>query len=374
MNIKSMLLGLLLCSSYLAHSQDPTVKLIKDPTSDSTVIIYLEWPANASATASRITNTSELSVFFTEKAGSPTITSVQGTWAVGDSRDSTTVDGAGSNPDRLAYRNYRIGGPTDFGNVATAGTADTIFKLHFPNQGTGYYARVLECTAGVGASGLDAAFTGGGYVPTLTIRPNASSIFVAYDVTQTSSGVPLPVDLLSFEANLMNDKDVLVTWETASELNNDYFQVERIMEGEERFTSVGSLVPGAGTTSARQYYSLLDTEVSWISPNAYYRLLQVDYDGTISYSDLEVVSFGRDNRILLYPNPTTGEVNILMTSKEDTKITVSNVFGQDMTDQVKLRKSSNGVVVDMSGAALGTYFIHVTTETSNSTKKVVLVN
>jgi hypothetical protein len=77
---------------------------------------------------------------------------------------------------------------------------------------------------------------------------------------------------------------------------------------------------------------------------------------------------------LLYPNPTTGEVNILMTSKEDTKITVSNVFGQDMTDQVKLRKSSNGVVVDMSGAALGTYFIHVTTETSNSTKKVVLVN
>jgi hypothetical protein len=352
--------------------------MVNDPANSSGTIVYIDWVNNSAETNAEL-GSLVVPLFYSQSAGTPTITAVQGTgWSTLNSFTAAQVSSSGvSNPNSYAYIQIVRTSLLNFGDVSTANQVDTIFKLNFPSGSLSTYtARLVEGNNGSGGSALDNYFTGAGYKPVNEYN-HAISIpksYTAYDGIQESVNIPVPVELLSFEANLMNDKDVAVRWETASELNNDYFQVERIMEGEERFTSVGSLVPGAGTTSARQYYSLLDTEVSWISPNAYYRLLQVDYDGTISYSDLEVVSFGRDNRILLYPNPTTGEVNILMTSKEDTKITVSNVFGQDMTDQVKLRKSSNGVVVDMSGAALGTYFIHVTTETSNSTKKVVLVN
>lgn len=115
---------------------------------------------------------------------------------------------------------------------------------------------------------------------------------------------PLPVELVFFRANLQKDGTVLTQWETATEINNDYFAIERSANGQD-FVSLGT-VAGKGTTRTRQTYHWFDTEP--LRGISYYRLRQVDTDGTYSFSRIVAVTNTSDglNSIVLYPNPSDG--------------------------------------------------------------------
>lgn len=88
-----------------------------------------------------------------------------------------------------------------------------------------------------------------------------------------SCGALLPVELIEWNAGVWND-GVLLRWVTLSETNNDYFKVERSLNGLD-FEPVGSVL-GAGTTGSVQHYQLVDPEGS---SDYYYRLTQYDFDG-----------------------------------------------------------------------------------------------
>jgi len=110
-----------------------------------------------------------------------------------------------------------------------------------------------------------------------------------------TQNTPLPVEFINFEAKSLNTH-VLLSWSTASELNNHFFEVQKSISGE-RFTPVAE-VSGNGTTTETHHYNFTDTEVS---PVAFYRLKQVDYDGTVSYSKIartvheeDAISFTQD--------------------------------------------------------------------------------
>jgi hypothetical protein len=94
-----------------------------------------------------------------------------------------------------------------------------------------------------------------------------------------------PIELISFAA-FPHSEGVQLEWITASELNNDYFTIERSQSGE-GFEPVNT-VRGAGTKSNQSKYSLLDSNP--LAGTSYYRLKQTDFDGKSTYSDLVEVT------------------------------------------------------------------------------------
>jgi len=120
--------------------------------------------------------------------------------------------------------------------------------------------------------------------------------------------VDLPVELLYFNANRQNIDDVLLNWATAVEINNDGFEVQRMLDNESTFQGI-DWVEGNGTTTIQQYYELTDN-----NPHAgisYYRLKQIDFDGTVSYSDIRAIEGERAAaEILVMPNPTQDVISV----------------------------------------------------------------
>ncbi|RZK41887.1 MAG: T9SS type A sorting domain-containing protein [Hymenobacter sp.] len=115
---------------------------------------------------------------------------------------------------------------------------------------------------------------------------------------------PLPVKLTSFDATAAG-ADAHLAWATASEVNNDYFGVERSFDGV-TFSQIGR-VSGHGSTAAASSYTYTDASVApTATGTVYYRLRQVDLDGTATYSPVRTAAFQKGLAALkLYPNPAT---------------------------------------------------------------------
>ncbi|CAM3674757.1 SGNH/GDSL hydrolase family protein [Pontibacter korlensis] len=129
---------------------------------------------------------------------------------------------------------------------------------------------------------------------------------VWYDAL-TSPMVPLPIELIDFKATV-SEREVVLYWSTASENNNERFEVERMQEGFS-FQVVGA-VAGAGNSSQLLSYSFRDTSAP--AGLLYYRLKQVDGDGTYAYSNVVAVQrhISAGNQPRLYPNLIDGAESI----------------------------------------------------------------
>jgi hypothetical protein len=113
-----------------------------------------------------------------------------------------------------------------------------------------------------------------------------------------------PITLAAFDAKLTTSGSVQVNWSTASEINNDYFTIERSADGEQ-YEAIGD-VPGSGTTNVERYYSYEDRMP--LPGRSYYRLKQTDYDGTFTYSPIVAVDndLPRVPVLTVFPNPSNG--------------------------------------------------------------------
>jgi hypothetical protein len=122
---------------------------------------------------------------------------------------------------------------------------------------------------------------------------------------------PLPVGLTAFTAQAQGPDAVRLAWATASELNNVGFTVERSVDGQ-AFGPIGT-VPGAGTSNTRHTYSLVDTQLPYGATVLYYRLRQLDENGTVTYTPVRVVRLtkaGAVAQLQAYPNPAREAVHV----------------------------------------------------------------
>ena len=139
----------------------------------------------------------------------------------------------------------------------------------------------------------------------------------------------LPVELLSFIAKKENATTRL-EWETENESNNDYFQVERSSDGV-KFTEIGQVASNSSQPTVNRY-SFIDEHPS--GGINYYRLKQVDYDGTFEYSKTISITAELPNTVQIYPNPTydylffTGDINT------EYEVTVTNGLGKTIETQI----------------------------------------
>jgi hypothetical protein len=136
----------------------------------------------------------------------------------------------------------------------------------------------------------------------------------------------LPIELLSLQATLLNEV-VAISWITASEINNDYFDIERSRNGI-NFEKIGTK-KGAGNSNATINYSLNDAAP--FNGINYYRLRQIDYDGKYTYSnivDVNVPSYAFP--VSIFPSPTSGDFTLSLTSETNSivDIQVFNHIGQ----------------------------------------------
>ena len=132
----------------------------------------------------------------------------------------------------------------------------------------------------------------------------------------------LPIHLWKFWVADANNKTVSLRWATIEEINNDYFTVERSIDGE-HFESIGS-VAGAGNTHEMQYYSLEDNQVPIVSV-VYYRLRQTDFDQKTTVSYVVPVHLN-ELGISLFPIPNQGKnIHVLMSNVDQLEVPVSIV-------------------------------------------------
>jgi hypothetical protein len=164
-----------------------------------------------------------------------------------------------------------------------------------------------------------------------------------YHVTATVS--PLPVELTSF-AGQAQGTSVALSWQTASEHNSAYFQVERAAGAEGTFQAIGK-VQAAGSSTKTSAYRLVDAQPLALG---YYRLRQVDRDGTTAYSPVVAVKAALAQALQAYPNPTAGRLTLH--GPAATGFTLFNWLGQvvqqgtfslNETQQLDLRAQPNGV-------------------------------
>jgi hypothetical protein len=171
------------------------------------------------------------------------------------------------------------------------------------------------------------------FVGTNTLTLGSIASFSDWTATDPVSN-PLPISLLDFSAKQKNDA-VDLFWKTASEVNNDYFVLERSIDGvnwEEIYTC-----KGAGTSTIINHYSFVDYEIQ--SSTVYYKLKQIDFDGKCSYSNiLSVTNNIQPSRISVYPNPFDGR-NIYITGLCDKEfaINIYDILGKSVyTTNIKL--------------------------------------
>jgi predicted GH43/DUF377 family glycosyl hydrolase len=186
---------------------------------------------------------------------------------------------------------------------------------------------------------------------------------------------PLPVELTSFTA-IANGKKIILNWSTATEINNHGFEIQRSTSGKE-FSIVG-FIDGYGTTSEQHNYSYADKNLN--NGKYFYRLKQVDFDGSYEYSNVVEVELKTVNSYLLeqnYPNPFNPATTIRfgVPEKSNVKITVLNSIGEQVALISNESKEPGFYQVEFNAANLpsGVYFYRLQSGSFVETKKMILM-
>jgi hypothetical protein len=192
--------------------------------------------------------------------------------------------------------------------------------------------------------------------------------FSPFTLASSTSLNPLPVSLIDFQA-VPAGKQVKVSWTTTEEINNDFFTVQKSLDGKN--WSVIGIVKAAEYSGAYNTYSLMDkTPVNGIQ---YYRLIQTDMKANSTTSHIVSVKFAADalpTTLSLYPNPVNNVLSIgLNESASDANITVFNSMGIKVMELHNLAGAN--FVLDMTDFEKGVYTVEVQYENGVNYSKIL---
>ncbi|GAB2838198.1 T9SS type A sorting domain-containing protein [Ferruginibacter profundus] len=180
--------------------------------------------------------------------------------------------------------------------------------------------------------------------------------------------IVLPVTLLTFDVNCNNGNSI-ISWSTASEINNAYFEIEKSNDAAV-FNSIAKIV-AAGNSSQIKNYNFTDKDNNWIK--AYYRLKQVDMDGRLSYSNIRMINYCIPDamEVTVFPQPASDVVTIVFNSdKNNFKISLCNSKGQLLlSDEVK---NENKKQIKVSHLPDGIYSILLTSDKKSITRQIII--
>jgi Secretion system C-terminal sorting domain len=276
-------------------------------------------------------------------------------------KSSTTVGVDGTIIQEKLSRTWRVSENTDVGTMEISIDVSTLTGTFL-----GSNLRLLIDRNGNGFADNDVAPISGsfsaGVVTFSSINLQNGDRFT---IGNTDKSKPLPIGLTTFKGHCQNSM-VTLNWTTATEVNNDFFNVEKSADG---FSwDVLATVKGAGTTSAKTTYSTIDEKP--FAKLSYYRLKQVDFGGSYSYSNIVAVPIDAPDGLLVYPNPSKSTFTVLASEIiNPDQVRVTNSMGQDVPFSIE--NSNNRLTISIGDVSQGMYVIKVKTSSGAKAIKVI---
>ena len=269
-------------------------------------------------------------------------------------------------------RYFGVSGDVNNNTVSTI----TLHYLNSPNELNGNAEANLTIFK-TGNNGVPFQLIGGNDDPA-AVSVTQTGVTSINTVTLGDKKNPLPVTLTTFDAKRAG-ADALVTWETASELNNKGFNVQVSTNGKE-FRTLGFVASASPNSVRATTYSYTDTEKNKTGLR-YYRLMQVDTDGkTASFAPRAVSFDGKANSegttAFAYPNPFTSDVTLSLPSKTEGQgqVIITDMTGRMVSQRpITVGAGNNDVPLSSLGDLRnGIYMMHVTLP-SGETKNLKVV-
>jgi len=242
------------------------------------------------------------------------------------------------------------------------------------------YEGTLIATAGAcsGVTSTDiGAFEDGNGTDLGSIQKNFNGTWTTNANTNTfgacnTSQSAFPVELLRFDAKVVQ-RTVQLNWQTATERNNDRFEIQRSTNGSD-FTTLEA-IKGAGTSTTEQRYEFTDQQP--LRGTNYYRLRQVDLDGTVTHLPAVSVMFGKPvNTAIFAPNPSlTGLTRLTYTAATEgiLQLIVRDFSGRTIMQQTReIVEGENNLSLDCSTLQKGTYLVEIATNDDMQVQKLVI--
>ncbi|PCJ66653.1 MAG: hypothetical protein COA58_04130 [Bacteroidetes bacterium] len=216
---------------------------------------------------------------------------------------------------------------------------------------------------------------------------NISTHSAEFEVTSFSGGGggigaadnSFPVKLLQFIGRLTAPSTALIHWTTATEINNDYFELERSINGDD-WRIIAQITSAAenGNSNSLLNYTYLDKGIP-LSKNKYfyYRLNQVDFDGNTELYGPIIVSrqlegdYNSSDQIVVYPNPFTSSITLNHSFDSDAilRIEITNYLGEVVYDKVGLEPSQQ--IIELGELSPGIYMVNLAFGHTQQTYKIV---
>jgi hypothetical protein len=225
----------------------------------------------------------------------------------------------------------------------------------------------IDCPAGSGYTWAPAALlndetlqdpTATSITGTTTFYVTATGTCDAIDSVVVTYCDPLPIELLEFNGYNKNDVNELF-WTTVSQVNTDYFVVQKSINGIDFFDL--TMVDGAGNSVEELGYRATDNDP--FSGITYYRLKEFDFNGDYRYSDVIAINAIRGSDIQIYPNPTTNDLFIDFSNDLDEgmhTILISDVSGKVIAEQIEFNHTQKTYKIENFGDMTpGIYMIKV---------------
>jgi hypothetical protein len=224
-------------------------------------------------------------------------------------------------------------------------------------------------------TGSDPANIGGVYIRQGTASSGPNLILDGIRIGTAWSDV-VPVELTSFTSAVDGNK-VILSWSTASELNNQGFEIQRSTQGNE-FATIG-FVAGHGTTTEAKTYRFVDVDLT--AGKYIYRLKQVDFNGTFSYSDVvnvDVTSLPIQFELAQnYPNPFNPSTTIKFSIPQSSNVTLKifNTLGQEVSTLINQNMESGVHTINFDASQLnsGIYFYRLDADQFSQVRKMTLI-
>ncbi|MEL6659566.1 MAG: T9SS type A sorting domain-containing protein [Bacteroidota bacterium] len=231
------------------------------------------------------------------------------------------------------------------------GSDGAIDILNGATLSTGTYS--LEVYMRVTTNGVDAA--------TEIFDNNSSMNYIAtFEVTSA-----MPVRFATVLASTVKDGNQL-SFSTSSETNNSHFEIERITDSRQ-WHKLGSIT-GAGSTQTKQDYTFFDAQPA-LGLN-YYRIKQVDFDGTFSYSQIVSANWADKPIITFYPNPVYDQIQINGLGSTEEEIMVEVL---DLSGKIMLRQVWHQTNIDLQNVPAGLYILQLSTASGLLTQERIIV-
>ena len=184
-------------------------------------------------------------------------------------------------------------------------------------------------------------------------------------VASINALTPLPVEIINFDAKCQNETPKL-SWTTASEINNDYFTIERSSDAI-NFEAIAT-VNGNGNISTQLNYSWTDNNA--LNGTVYYRLKQTDFNGAFEYHGIRTVTCEKATEISIYPNPFESSFTVQLSENTSYPITVEVIdyLGRKVHSEII---ENNATEIELNELPTGTYFVKVVNETTQTVERMV---